>query len=366
MSSSGPSQSGFPPKQVDRQAFLKKLQKAKDNMEIANTMSTEQQVDSQTTTDYNVPTTPTQETNYGSFPDGAITTNTEEMDHEATEPAIQEDDTMTEAGDNTTEQDQQGTADSSPLLSLESTPRQLPRRPMNMFNQPGSSIIARRYHQEVGIPQTLNILPPSLLHGEGGSDDQSKSDNSDEELVSPTAQAAQQKKEGVYKKPTNRLLYIPQRKKSAGHMVEVARSVDSQQKMMEAVGESKAVIADVQAKVDHILSQEWPDYAKNGKQYCDNVCDVRVNSRPDEGATNQQQVDGLDGEKLFRMYESWYAEAEERREEEENKQRMGSVTVVSSEDWRNSDDRWRVYKEYGMQRKNQVLLEGNQVLLVAL
>ncbi|KAF8536655.1 hypothetical protein BDD12DRAFT_889647 [Trichophaea hybrida] len=185
MLSSGSSQSGFPPKQIDRQAFSEKLQKAKDNMEIANTASTEQQVDSQTTTDYStlpsgvpatptetnygsfptdVPTTPTQETNYGSFPDGAIIHITEEMDHEATEPTIQEDNTMTEVGDDTTEQDQQGTADSSPLSSLESTHRQLPRRPSDMFNQPDSSIIARRYHQEVGIPQTLNISPPGLLY----------------------------------------------------------------------------------------------------------------------------------------------------------------------------------------------------------
>ncbi|KAF8537006.1 hypothetical protein BDD12DRAFT_888677 [Trichophaea hybrida] len=360
---SGPFQSGLPSKQIDRQAFLKKLQKAKDNMEIANTESPEQQVNSQTTTDYSslptevpttpiqtnygsfptdVPTTPTQETNYGSFPDGTIIADTEKMDHENTEFAAQEDDTMTEVGDETTETDQQGPADSSPLSSLESTPRQLPRRPMNMFNQHGRSIIARRYHQEVGIPQTLNISPPGLRLGKGGSDDQSESDNSDEELASPTAQAAQRKKEAVYNKPVSRLLYTPRKNKTTGSVVVAAKSVDSQQKLMEAVGESKAVITDVQAKIDHFLSQEWPEYAKvynNAGEIVDNklndlhrmVNNIATTCAMLESTVTQMKEQPISNksmdlmvEKMFGMYESRYAEAEEKREEEEqeeNKQR---------------------------------------------
>ncbi|KAF8537713.1 hypothetical protein BDD12DRAFT_887073 [Trichophaea hybrida] len=112
---SSSSQAGFPP-QVDRQAFLEMLQTAKDkmNQEVNSSASTAAPVDSQTSTDYgtlppgvptiatqtnygsfptDVPITPTQETNYGSFPAADI--NTEEMDHEATESAIQEDDTVT-------------------------------------------------------------------------------------------------------------------------------------------------------------------------------------------------------------------------------------------------------------------------------
>ncbi|KAF8534496.1 hypothetical protein BDD12DRAFT_895781 [Trichophaea hybrida] len=251
-------QAGFPP-EVDRQAFLDKLQTAKDkmNQEVISSASTAAPVDSQTSTDYgtlpsgvpttptqtnygsfpmDVPITPTQETNYGLFPVAGI--NTEEMDHEATEPVAQEDDTMMEAGDDNAAQDQQGTADSSPLSSVESTPRQLPRRPMEMFNQPGGSIIARRYRQQVGMPQTVKISSPGLFHERGGSDDQSDSANLDEELKSPTVQAAQQKQEAVQSKPTNRLLYTPKRNKSTYCGMEAAKSVDSQEKLMEAVGES--------------------------------------------------------------------------------------------------------------------------------
>ncbi|KAF8535133.1 hypothetical protein BDD12DRAFT_893963 [Trichophaea hybrida] len=189
-----------------------------------------------------VPITPTQETNYGSFPVAGI--NTEEMDHEATEPVVQEDNTMTQAGDDIAEQDQQGTADSSPFSSLESTPRQLPRRPMDMFNQPGGNIIARKYHQEVGIPQTLNISPRGLFYEGGARNDQSESDNSDEELASPTAQAAQSKKE---------------------------------EKLMEAVGESKAIVADVQTKLDHFLTQKWPEYARVHNNAC-KIVDNKLNN----------------------------------------------------------------------------------------
>ena len=196
----------------------------------------------------------------------------------------------------------------------------------------GSSIIARRYHQEVGIPQTLNISPPGLLHGKGGSDDQSESDNSDEELASPTAQAAQRKKEAVHNKPVNRLLYTPRKNKPAGSRAEAAKSVDSQQKLMEAVGESKAAIADVQAKVDHFLSQEWPNYAmvfnntgeitdhklNNLHRMVNNIATTCAMLESTVAQMKEQPISNksmdLMVEKLFGMYESRYAEAEHHQE----------------------------------------------------
>ncbi|KAF8537811.1 hypothetical protein BDD12DRAFT_887017 [Trichophaea hybrida] len=139
------------------------------NQEVISSISTAAPVDCQTSTDYGtlpsgaptIPTQtnygsfpmdiskiPTQETNYGSFPEEIADMNTEEIDHDSTKSTVQEDDTMMEVGDDTAEQDQQEESDCSPLSSLESTPRRLARRPMDMFNQPGGSIINRRYHQE--------------------------------------------------------------------------------------------------------------------------------------------------------------------------------------------------------------------------
>ncbi|KAF8537138.1 hypothetical protein BDD12DRAFT_888468 [Trichophaea hybrida] len=156
MCSSRSFQSGYP-QQVDKQAFFEKLQSAKFKMkhEVISSTSTTAPIDSQTSTDHgrlpslvpttpsqtnfgcfptDVPTRPTQETNYRWFPGGVADIDTEEMDHEDTEPAVQADDTKTEEGDDSAEQDQQGTADFSHLSSLESTTRQLPCKPRNMFN----------------------------------------------------------------------------------------------------------------------------------------------------------------------------------------------------------------------------------------
>ncbi|KAF8545250.1 hypothetical protein BDD12DRAFT_871933 [Trichophaea hybrida] len=71
MSVSSLFQSGLSSKQLDKQAIFERLQKSNIEQEIANSASTEQQVDSQTTTDYGslhsgVSTIPIQ-TNYGSF-----------------------------------------------------------------------------------------------------------------------------------------------------------------------------------------------------------------------------------------------------------------------------------------------------------
>ncbi|KAF8532943.1 hypothetical protein BDD12DRAFT_901130 [Trichophaea hybrida] len=128
MSSSSPFQSGLPSKQVNKKAFLEKLQKAKAkmNQEIASSTSTAAPIDSQTSTDYgtlplgvpttptptnyvsfptDTPTTPTQEMNYRFFPGEAADLNMEDLDHKSTESVAQKDDTMTEAGDDTVQQD---------------------------------------------------------------------------------------------------------------------------------------------------------------------------------------------------------------------------------------------------------------------
>ncbi|KAF8536543.1 hypothetical protein BDD12DRAFT_889897 [Trichophaea hybrida] len=118
------------------------------NQGIANSASTAEVVDTQTSTDYGslpsgVPTptqtnygsfpsgiqAPTQTMNYGSFPEELIG-NTEEIDHEKTKIEIPEENNMTEAGVET-ELDEK--FDSSTLTSLESTPRAV-RRTVNMFN----------------------------------------------------------------------------------------------------------------------------------------------------------------------------------------------------------------------------------------
>ncbi|KAF8534944.1 hypothetical protein BDD12DRAFT_894656 [Trichophaea hybrida] len=167
------------------------------------------------------PSTATQGMNYRSFPEGLAEIMEKAMDHEDAKPVGQEDDTMMEVG-GIDKQELMGEEDSDslPLTFLESTPKQLPRRPMDMFNQPGGSIIAHRYYQKVGIPQTKNILPPGLCTGKGGHNDQSQSDNSDEELASPSAQAAQSKKEAVNNKPVSRLLYTPQKNKPTHNIEE--------------------------------------------------------------------------------------------------------------------------------------------------
>jgi hypothetical protein len=89
--------------------------------------------------------------------------HTKSTDHE-------EDNTMTEmdAANDLGQQDEE--SDFSPLTSLENTPTAIRRRSMNMFNEPTSrgSMIGRRYHQDVGMPQTLNISPSGLFTGRGG------------------------------------------------------------------------------------------------------------------------------------------------------------------------------------------------------
>jgi hypothetical protein len=77
-----------------------------------------------------------------------------------------------------------------------------------------------------------------------------------------TAQAAQRKKEAVQKQPISCTPFTPHKNRTSFAIGEAGKLVNSQEKLMEAVGENKVRITHVEEEFNEFRNSEWVNYAK--------------------------------------------------------------------------------------------------------